>query len=125
MEQPKTYVFTTVEGYKDYLYDVIDNKTVQQIYEGFTFAGETFSMGISAQINWTNLFFIPDGLYPLSISTKNEDVYELTLANRESFYGAALTVKKTALNNGSTLKSQVKECTTLQQLIDLAATINT
>lgn len=100
-----------------YVIDRTDAKTAETIFEGFTYDGNLFSMSTSAQINWTNLFFIPDEMFPLNVSTKNDEtVYSLALANRQAFYGAALTHKNGALQAGNALKAAAKAATTIAEL---------
>ena len=107
----------TLESIKEHAINLIDKKTEKDIFGGFTFDSLLFSMSMSAQINWSNLFFIPDVMFPLSLSTKNDEGnYSLSLANRQAFYGAALTHKNTALQTGTYLKNNVKTCTTIEQV---------
>lgn len=123
MQEIPQYDFSNIDSFKSYLYGLIDKRTETQIFQGFTFDSKLFSMSLSAQINWSNLFFIPDALFPLSIMTKDEENYTLALSNRASFYGAALTHKNTALQTGNTLKQQVKDSTTISELETILNTL--
>lgn len=106
-----------VERKKDELYLKVDFNTEQAIFAGFTFDGKLFSMSLSAQINWSNLLFIPEAMYPITINTKNDnDSYSLTYANRQSFYGTVLNFKNTCLQTGNTIKNDIRNCTTLEEL---------
>ena len=105
-----------IDNFKKHLIDLIDERTTNNIFKGFTFDGHVFSMSISAQINLSNLFNIPDALFPLPYSTLNEDVYSLTLANKQNFYLTALSFKNNTIQAGTSLKQQVLACTTIEQL---------
>lgn len=112
----KTYDVNNIVEFKQLLCNQIDEKTEEQIFQGFTFDGHVFSLSISAQINWSNLFNIPDQLFPLTVSCKDDTMYSLSLANRQTFYLTALNAKNTALQLGNTKKAEVNACTTLEQL---------
>jgi hypothetical protein len=117
MEQlSKQYDLTTVDGFKDYLYDKIDKNTNDTILNGFTFDGKTFSMSVVAQINWSNLLNVPEGMFPVNVSTTSNELYILTYANVQAFYGAALMYKSVALQSGTVLKNTVHNCTTIEEL---------
>lgn len=106
----------TLQELKDIRYVEIDIRTRELISGGFTFDEHIFSMSINAQINWSNLLNIPDGMFPLPVMSINEEVYMLALANRQNFYLSALNWKNTALQSGSVLKDQVAAMTTLGQV---------
>jgi hypothetical protein len=113
----RSYDLTIIQDYKDYLNMLIDKKTEETIFSGFTFDGGLFSMSLSAQINWSNLFFIPDGMWPITLSYKDDTgTYQLSLANRANFYGSALLHKNTALQTGTILKTSVTNALTLEEL---------
>lgn len=113
----RDYDLTNIQDYKDYLNMLIDRKTEETIFSGFTFDGGLFSMSISAQINWSNLFFIPDDMWPITLSYKDDTgTYQLTLANRQNFYGSALLHKNNALQNGTILKNTINNALTLEEL---------
>lgn len=114
---------TDIEQYKLDLYDIIDENTAAVIFQGFTFAGKPFSLSISAQINWTNLLQLPDAIYPLTISCKDETVYSLTLANKMNFYLTCVFAKNGALQAGTTLKQSVRTATTITELDVINATL--
>lgn len=101
---------------KQNTYVVIDLTTEIIIKQGFTFEGYTFSMSANAQINWSNLLNIPDGMFPLPVMSINEEVYMLSLANRQNFYLSALNSKNNALQSGSVLKGQIAAMTTLAEV---------
>ena len=105
-----------INNFKEYLYDEIDEKTTNNIFNGYTFAGHTFSMSISAQINLSNLFNIPEAAFPLPYSTKDNNVYMLSYANRQNFYLSALLYKNTTIQQGNALKLEVTNATTMEEL---------
>ena len=107
---------TNVDQFKLYLYEIIDLRTTDTIFEGFTFDGKIFSLSISAQINWSNLLLLPDSIYPLTIAAKDESIYVLELANRMNFYLGAVAAKNGALQAGVVLKQQVLGSTTIAEL---------
>ena len=80
-------------------------------------------MSISAQINLSNIFNIPDGLFPLPYSTKDEKLYSLALENRQNFYLTALNFKNTAIQEGTTLKQQVINSTTIEEIQNIINSI--
>lgn len=100
----------TLQELKDMRYHDIDGTTQYIIAQGFTFAGNTFSLSYNAQINWTNLMILPEAAFPINISTMDENIYVLTFAERQNFYLAAAAAKSTPLFSGSALKSQVHNC---------------
>jgi len=114
---------SNLDNFKAYVCALIDERTMNNIFKGFTFEGYTFSMSISAQINLSNIFNIPDGLFPLPYSTKDDQLYSLTLANRQNFYLTALGFKNTTIQAGTALKQQVLGCTTLEQVQDILNTL--
>ena len=100
----------TLQELKDLRYKEIDSTTGYLIAQGFTFGGYDFSLSETAQINWTNLNLLPDGVYPITISTNTEDIYILQLVDRDNFYLAAVSAKMTPLNTGSALKKLIYDC---------------
>ena len=112
-----------LNDFKIYVCGLIDESTTSNIFKGFTFDGHTFSMSISAQINLSNIFNIPDGLFPLPYSTKDDKLYSLTLANRQNFYLTALGFKNTTIQAGTSLKQQVLDCPTLEQVQNILNTL--
>lgn len=124
MEQiTKSYDLNNITDFKEFLCNQIDIKTEEIIFTGFTFDNKHFSLSISAQINWSNLFNIPEFMFPLTVSCKDETTYSLEYANVQNFYFAALTTKNTALQNGTVKKQQVLACQTLEELQTIAETI--
>jgi len=119
----KNYDLNNIDDIKEILCGQIDNKTTETIFTGFTYDNKQFSLSISAQINWSNLFNIPSAMFPLTLSCKDETTYQLSETNRSNFYFSALTAKNTALQNGTIKKQQVLACTTLVDLQTLAQTI--
>jgi hypothetical protein len=105
-----------INEYKKHIVDLIDAKSEEKIFEGFSFDGKRFSLSLSAQINWSNLLFLPESFFPVNLSTKDDDVYSLIYANVQSFYQAALNGKNAPLQEGNVLKQQVKAATTKEEL---------
>ena len=112
-----------LDDFKVSVCGLIDERTTNNIFKGFVFDGYIFSMSISAQINLSNIFNIPDGLFPLPYSTKDDKLYSLTLANRQNFYLTALGFKNTVIQAGAALKQQTLVCTTLGQVQDILNTL--
>lgn len=100
----------TLEELKNVRYVEIDLRTQELIEVGFPWAGLTFSMSTSAQINWSNFPNLPSALFPLPIMDKTENLYMLAEADRTNFYLSALDYKNTQLQSGSILKGQIKAC---------------
>jgi len=117
MEQlSKQYDLTTVVGFKEYIYDKIDQKSTDEILNGFTFDGKIFSMSIVAQINWSNLLNIPEVMFPVNVSTRGNELYVLDYANVHNFYMTALGHKSQALQSGTLEKNQISFLTTIEEL---------
>lgn len=98
----------------------VDEESQANIFKGFVFDSLTFSMSLTAQINWSNLNFIPQAMFPLTIMSKDDKEYSLSLANRPAFYGAALVHKNSCLQNGNAKKKQVNACEKIEDLKSLA-----
>jgi len=115
------YDLTVVDDYKNHLYDKIDTKTQEIISEGFDFDSQTFSLSLPAQSNWTNIKsnkadFITLGMFPLQVSTKDSSTYFLQEIDVDNFYFTALSKVKNAYTSGSSLKKQVFDATTIEEL---------
>lgn len=100
----------TLEELKEIRYTEIDMRTQELIKEGFVFDGKTFSMSLTAQINWSNFPNLPDALFPLTIIDIVETPYILSLANKMNFYYSALNGKNGPLQSGGVLKATIKAC---------------
>lgn len=112
---------TTLEGLKAYRYKQIDSITQILIGQGFTFDGQVFSLSVAAQSNWTNIksnktTFSAMGAFPLQISTKNDNIYMLTEANVDSFWGAGFIAVKNAYTSGADIKKLIFDSTTIEQI---------
>lgn len=109
----------TVQGYKEFLFDQIDEKTGKLISQGFTYGGKAFSLSTSAQTNITNTFLAKDILtYPVEWNTKDDseviniaDATEMT-----AFYQTALATVKGRLDSGTALKNQVRGAASIPEL---------
>jgi len=107
---------TNIAEYQQYLCDKLDARTQETISEGFVFDGITFSLSQNAQINISNIPNIPEQAFPFAYLGKEDEYYELSLANKMNFYFTALdAVKSVRIANGA-LKLQVKELTTTEEL---------
>lgn len=100
----------TLDELKDIRYVEIDMRTQELIKAGFVFDSKTFSMSLTAQINWSNFPNIPDVLFPLTIIDILESPYVCSLANKMNFYYTALNSKNTALQSGGVLKATIHAC---------------
>lgn len=121
-DEPETTL--NLEDLKATIREQVDKETASNITAGFTFAGLTFSMGIEAQVNWTNFPMLPEAVFPLSVMSKNDEELMLTFANKNLFYGTALTHKNTCLQAGNAKKKAVNACQTERELNDLVASWN-
>ena len=99
--------YDIIPDLKQEVIDKIDVFIQEKIFKGFDFDGKTFSMSVNAQLNWSNMLNIPDELFPLNVTTKNDGNYILTLPNRSSFYYTCLNYKHDCLNYGNTLKNKL------------------
>ncbi|MCA9497098.1 MAG: DUF4376 domain-containing protein [Nanoarchaeota archaeon] len=115
------YDLTDLNSFKDYLFNKIDAKTQSIIAQGFAFDGNTFSLSLAAQSNWTNIKtnkvdFAAAGLFPLQISTIDNNTYMLSEANVENFWSAGLVAVKGAYTSGADIKKLVFDATTIEEL---------
>ena len=106
----------SLEQLKQVRMEAVDQATEAAISNGFVFDGVLFSMSANAQLNWSNIPTIPDNLFPLPIMGKNEDLYNLALANKMNFYLTALGFKNAQLQNGTVKKMAIKSCQTIAEL---------
>ena len=74
-----------LEEIKNIRYNEIDLNTKYLISKGFVFGVNTFSLSITAQINWSNILNIPDQLFPLNVVDKDENLFVLELNNKMNF----------------------------------------
>lgn len=100
----------TLDELKDIRYKEIDENTQYLISKGFQFGGHTFSMSLTAQINWSNFPNLPDALFPLTIIDISEQPYVCALADKMNFYYSALNGKNQYLQSGGVLKAQIFAC---------------
>ncbi len=101
---------------KQELYDKIDAYVQAEIFKGFVYNGKTFSMSINAQINWSNILLIPSSNFPLALMTIDEELVQLSLEEKTLFYQASLNHKYSKLQLGHTLKTTVKNFTTIEEI---------
>jgi hypothetical protein len=120
MEKINTkYDLSTVQGFKDYLYKMIDNKTGELISLGFTYATKVFSLSANAQSNLLGVYTSKDLLsYPFAWNVKDDsETYDIADATEmATFFMTALTYKKTQQDSGTALKTQVTACNTIAEL---------
>ena len=100
----------TLDELKNIRYAEIDMNTQYLITQGFAFDGHTFSMSLTAQINWSAFPNLPDALFPLTIIDITESPYVCSLANKMNFYYSALNGKNGYLQSGGVLKATIKAC---------------
>lgn len=106
----------TLNELKDIRYNEIDLNTQELISKGFLFDNHTFSLSITAQINWSNILNIPDQMFPLNIIDKFENLYILNLNDKINFYYSALNGKNIHLQSGGILKTQIKNAQTIEEV---------
>jgi len=102
--------YETLAELKDRRYNEIDYKTMTLIAPGFTYDGTTFSLSISAQMNWSSIKEnTSDFTFPLNISTI--DNYEYTLAEADvcDFWCEGRDTVKGHLDSGRALKKSVHD----------------
>lgn len=100
----------TLDELKDIRYAEIDMRTQELVTQGFPFDGHTFSMSLTAQINWSNFPNLPDALFPITIIDILETPYVCSLANKMNFYYTALNAKNGPLQSGGVLKATIHAC---------------
>lgn len=106
----------TLNDYKKHLINIQDKKTEDLILSGFTFDGNLFSLSVNAQVNWSNLLNIPEVMFPLNLSTKDDNIYVLNFNNVPNFYFTALSKKSECLQLGNLVKKRINECVNNEQL---------
>jgi hypothetical protein len=109
-------VYDPIPELKQELYDKIDAYVQAEIFKGFVYNGKTFSMSLKAQINWSNILLIPNGNFPLSLMTIDEELVQLPVEEKIAFHQASLSHKYSKLQLGHTLKTTVKNFTTVEEL---------
>ena len=112
-------LFDLLPEYKLEKQHVIDARTTELLFQGFTYGGKVLSLSISAQSYWTNLYqarniMAAAGLFPLTINTLNDlDTYVVvSVADAEGLYQTALGTMTSRLASGTALKSQVRAAAT-------------
>jgi hypothetical protein len=119
-----------LNDYKELKYAAIDQRTNELIADGTTFdngsGAKQFSNSLSAQSNWTNIKagkedFNGMGLFPLKITTKDNDEFELNYADVDGFWQSVVGTIKTHYDSGRTLKKQIHDAvdkTTVDAVVD-------
>jgi hypothetical protein len=98
---------------KDSRFMEIDAKTCSLLLEGFSFDNVYFSLSLAAQTNWNTLKNSQtDFIWPVSITTIDNDTYILTQSNLGAFWSAGRDKTKDHLDSGRVLKKQIKDATT-------------
>jgi glutamine cyclotransferase len=115
----RRYDLTNLQDFKDFAFIEIDKRTQDEIFEGFVFDEKRFSMSVNAQINWSNLMNVPQEYFPVNVSTIDNELYLLSWENKVPFYMTALGWKSAALQEGTVIKSQIKACTTIQEIEEI------
>ncbi len=97
-----------LDDYKQLRYNEIDYKTGLLIAPGFTYDTKIFSLSGNAQLNWSEIHTNEDKfIFPLAISTVDNDEYSLLLVNVHSFWEAGKDAVKGHLDTGRVLKKSV------------------
>jgi len=96
----------------------IDEKTQEIISLGFPYDSKIFSLSSNAQMNWTNMYINKSVLAkPLIITTNDDEAYQLdTELDIQNFYMTGLIYVQTIINSGRTLKINVNNCSTLEEI---------
>lgn len=97
----------------------IDLRSALLIEDGFTYQGKTFSLSTNAQINISALNQTRNDLtYPVTYNTIDDtDTYDVVdAADMNAMYMTALATKKAVLDGGTSLKTQVRQATTKEEV---------
>lgn len=97
----------------------IDLRSALLIEDGFTYQGKAFSLSTNAQINISALNQTRNDLtYPVTYNTIDDaDTYDVVdAADMNAMYMAALTAKKAVIDGGTSLKTQVRQATTKEEV---------
>jgi hypothetical protein len=87
----------------------IDKRTQELIESGFSFDGHSFSLSLSAQVNWIGLKVMSELLtWPIEITTVDDGAYELQQVNLLAFAATAAATVQSHLAAGRALKLQVQ-----------------
>ena len=107
----------SLELYKKEKSELINDRTVELVSNGYSFGGKVFSLSKNAQTNILALFATKDNpalTYPVEFNTI-DDLEKYSAANAptiEGMYLTALGTKKAHLDSGSILKDAVRAATT-------------
>lgn len=101
----------------------VDIKSIQIIERGFSFDGSVFSLSQNAQLNWNSLKTLitsgdigPDENIEISTKNSHNDAYILTPDKRTNFFGLAFITVKQVLNTGRSIRQQMKQATSIEEL---------
>lgn len=100
----------------------IDTRTREIINEGFEFDGNTFSLSPNAQNMFTGVSlaiqkgFLTESDFPYEITTLDDKAYMLSWANADTFFGLVLFHISQRLATGRSIKVQVINATTIEEL---------
>lgn len=97
----------------------IDLRSALLIEDGFTYQGKVFSLSTNAQINISALNQTRNDLtYPVTYNTIDDiDTYDVVdAADMNAMYMTALAAKKAVLDGGTSLKTQVRQATTKEEV---------
>jgi hypothetical protein len=99
---------------KNKRYAEIDNKTNTLLGEGVLVDGVVFSLSLAAQTNW-NILKNQESefVWPVAISTMDNDQYILQQANLSSFWSTGKDRVKLLLDEGRSLKKLIHDATTI------------
>lgn len=100
----------------------IDDRTSALIQNGFTFDNNDFSLSIEAQINFSTWGTHASRLsYPFVVSTEDGTYSVADAATMVNLSKAALDAIKSSIDNGNTLKAQIRSAanqTALDAIVD-------
>jgi len=110
-----------IKSLKEKRFVEIDTKTRSLIALGYFFDGYNFSLSIPAQSNLTNIhsskeLFNQLEMFPLQMTTKNNESYFLSYENVTPMYMAGLSVVSSAYTGGSTLKQEIVNAETIEAI---------
>jgi hypothetical protein len=100
----------------------IDSRTRELINEGFEFDGNTFSLSPNAQNMFTGVSlaiqkgFLTESDFPYEITTLDDKAYMLSWADADTFFGLVLFHISQRLAAGRSIKVQVVNATTIEEL---------
>lgn len=116
------HVAVSLDDNRNAKLEAIDNRTDEIIAGGFEFDSNYFSLSNEAQQNWIGMAVFQAALsWPVTVTTRANIGYSLSLLNLNAFIGAGMAVIKAAVDSGRALKIQ---CVNAQTQADLDAVVD-